>query len=52
MKTDKVLVTGSKGFVGKHLCRRLVEIGTSIINSSKNDENNLDVTDMNQLTIY
>jgi nucleoside-diphosphate-sugar epimerase len=49
MKTDKVLVTGSKGFIGKHICRRLVEVGTSIISSSKNDENNLDVTNMNQL---
>jgi UDP-glucose 4-epimerase len=49
MKTDKVLVTGSKGFVGKHLCRRLIENGTSIISNSKNNENNLDVTNMNQL---
>jgi len=50
MKTDKVLITGSKGFVGKHLSRRLIENGTSIISSSsKNYENNLDITNMNQL---
>ena len=48
MKTDKVLVTGSKGFVGKNLCRHLVEVGNSIISSSNNG-NNLDVTNMNQL---
>jgi UDP-glucose 4-epimerase len=49
MKTDIVLLTGSKGFVGKHLCRQLIKKGTRVISSIGNDENNLDVTDMNQL---
>jgi nucleoside-diphosphate-sugar epimerase len=49
MKINTVLVSGSKGFIGKHLCRRLTEIGMNVVNSSKSDENNLDVTNMNQL---
>jgi UDP-glucose 4-epimerase len=50
MKTSRVLVTGSAGFVGNHLCRHLLELGISIVrNSGANDKNKLDVTDINQL---
>jgi UDP-glucose 4-epimerase len=50
MKTSRVLVTGSAGFVGNHLCRHLLELGINIVgNSGANDKNKLDVTDINQL---
>ncbi len=50
MKISKVLVTGSTGFVGNHLCRQLLQIGINVVGSgSVNDKNKLDVTDMNQL---
>jgi UDP-glucose 4-epimerase len=49
MKINKVLVTGSTGFVGKRLCRELSELGIKIVGSNSNDKKNLDVTNTNQL---
>jgi UDP-glucose 4-epimerase len=50
MKISKVLVTGSAGFVGSHLCRQLLELGINMVgNNSTNDKINLDVTDIKQL---
>ncbi len=50
MKISKVLVTGTAGFVGYHLCRLLLELGISVVGrSSTNDKNKIDVTDINQL---
>jgi len=49
MKTRKVLVTGSEGFIGKHLCRQLLEFGINVVASSDKAKNKLDVTDINQL---
>jgi UDP-glucose 4-epimerase len=49
MKISKVLVTGSAGFVGNHLRRQLLELGSVVVGSSTNDKNKLDVNDINQL---
>src|SRR3989442_13475839 len=49
MKISKVLLTGSEGFVGKHLRRHLTELGTNVVISSGKGKNNLNVTDMNQV---
>jgi len=48
MKINKVLVTGSKGFVGRHLCKHLKEIGTTVVTNTK-ARNKLDVTKIDQL---
>src|SRR6266516_7820040 len=49
MKLSKVLVTGSTGFVGNHLCRQLLELGITVVGSSSTrGKNKLNVTDMNQ----
>jgi len=48
MKINKVLVTGSRGFVGRHLCKRLKEIGTTVVTNTK-ARNKLDVTKIDQL---
>jgi len=45
---DKVLITGSKGFVGKHLCNYLKEDGFQVVtNVSK--QKAIDVTNIDQL---
>ena len=49
MNVNKVLVTGSKGFVGKHLCNRLSKNGLSVVSGDKNDDNKFNVTDMDHL---
>jgi len=48
MKINKVLVTGSKGFVGRHLCKRLREIGIRVVTNSK-EHHKLDVTNIDQI---
>jgi UDP-glucose 4-epimerase len=48
MKLSKVLVTGSAGFVGNHLCRQLLELGINVVGSSSTHKNKLNVTDINQ----
>ena len=30
-KKDKILVTGCVGFIGMHLCEKLIELGYSVI---------------------
>jgi UDP-glucose 4-epimerase len=47
--TNKVLVTGIKGFIGIHLCRHLKEVGIPVASSNTNYEKYLDVTKMDQL---
>jgi UDP-glucose 4-epimerase len=50
MKISQVLITGSKGFVGSRLRKRLLEKGIGIItNALPNETNELDVTDLNGL---
>jgi len=48
MKINKVLVTGSKGFVGRHLYKHLKEIGTTVVTNTK-ARNKLDATNIDQL---
>ena len=31
MKKEKILITGGSGFVGSHLCKKLLEKGNEII---------------------
>ena len=48
MTTNKVLVTGSKGFVGTHLCNYLNENGLKVVcNNSK--QKDIDVTNIDEL---
>jgi len=49
MKISNLLVTGSTGFVGNHLCRQLLDLGINLIRSSSNNEKKLDVTDIDQI---
>lgn len=35
---DKVLVTGARGFLGSHLCRRLIECGAEVHATSRSSE--------------
>jgi UDP-glucose 4-epimerase len=44
----EVFVTGSKGFVGKHLCNRLIETKINVVTNDKN-QHEIDVTDINRL---
>jgi UDP-glucose 4-epimerase len=46
---SNVLVTGTAGFVGSHLCRKFQEIGISVVGRSTDDKNKLDVTDINRI---
>jgi len=48
MKINKVLVTGSRGFVARHLCKHLKEIGTTVVTNTK-ARNKLDATKIDQL---
>jgi UDP-glucose 4-epimerase len=53
MKPTKVLITGSRGFIGTHLCRRLERNGAIVIvNNTIQLENDVDVNDMNQLAHF
>ena len=45
----KALVTGSKGFIGKHLCGRLREVGIDVVAGDSNKRDYVDVSDMNRL---
>jgi nucleoside-diphosphate-sugar epimerase len=49
MNINKVLVTGSEGFVGKHLCNSLSNNGVSVVCGNKNDDNKFNVTDIDHL---
>ena len=44
----KILLTGGRGFIGRHLRKRLVEDGFIIVSTSENLED-LDINNMNQL---
>jgi nucleoside-diphosphate-sugar epimerase len=46
MNINKVLVTGSEGFVGKHLCNHLSKNGINVVSGDKNEDNKFDVTDI------
>ena len=48
MTFNKVLVTGSKGFVGRHLCNYLKEKGLQVV-TNVTKQKPIDVTDINQL---
>jgi UDP-glucose 4-epimerase len=48
MKINRVLVTGSKGFIGKHLCKSLRENGARVVTHG-NEQNMLDVTNLEEL---
>ena len=49
MNINKVFVTGSEGFVGKHLCRHLSGNRVSIVSGDKNEDNKFNVTNIEQL---
>jgi UDP-glucose 4-epimerase len=52
IKKRKILVTGGKGFVGSHLCNRLIRKGIDIVNIQDNKNQvgmSLDVTQLSQL---
>jgi UDP-glucose 4-epimerase len=51
MRISKVFVTGTGGFVGKHLCPFLLNRGVNVVGYSTKEENRLDITDINQLHI-
>jgi UDP-glucose 4-epimerase len=44
----KILVTGSAGFVGSHLCSMLLELGIDVVRDRTKEKYKLDVTDINQ----
>ncbi len=48
MKINKVLVTGSRGFIGKHLCKSLRENGIRVVTHGK-ERNKLDVTNLGKI---
>lgn len=48
MTAKKVLVTGSNGFVGRHLCKRLKELGIQVVTRT-NNQKPIDVTNVAQL---
>ncbi|HSA72519.1 MAG TPA: NAD-dependent epimerase/dehydratase family protein [Nitrososphaeraceae archaeon] len=48
MTIKKVLVTGSKGFVGRHLSARLKEVGLQVVTTDKNRKH-IDVTNVDQI---
>jgi UDP-glucose 4-epimerase len=48
MKINKVLVTGSRGFIGKHLCKSLRENGIRVVTHGK-ERNKLDVTNLGEI---
>lgn len=48
MTINKVLVTGSKGFVGTHLCKLLKENGIQVV-TTLNKQKPIDVTNIDQL---
>jgi UDP-glucose 4-epimerase len=57
-RINKVLVTGSRGFIGRHLCKRLEEVGIAVQTSYKSFDsdlgdnhldNNIDITNMERL---
>lgn len=48
MTINKVLVTGSKGFVGTHLCKHLKENGIQVV-TTLNKQKPIDVTNIDQL---
>jgi UDP-glucose 4-epimerase len=48
MTINKVLVTGSKGFVGTHLCKYLKENGIQVV-TTLNKQKPIDVTNIDQL---
>jgi nucleoside-diphosphate-sugar epimerase len=47
MTVKKVLVTGSNGFVGRHLCKRLKELGIQVVTT--NNQKPIDITNVAQL---
>lgn len=47
MTINKVLVTGSKGFVGTHLCKYLKENGIQVV-TRLNKQKPIDVTNIDQ----
>lgn len=50
MRVAKILVTGANGFIGKHLCKRLIENDFNIADGrSRSYQRPLDVTDLGQL---
>jgi UDP-glucose 4-epimerase len=51
MRISKVFVTGTEGFVGKHLCPFLLNRGVDVVGYSTKEGNRLDITDINQLHI-
>jgi UDP-glucose 4-epimerase len=48
----KILVTGSRGFIGRHLCKRLVDDGYFIATSSSEYHDNFDIKSTNQLQSF
>src|SRR5918994_334503 len=52
METTKVLVTGSKGFIGKHLCTSLRSIPKmDVVSTGKGYDDDLDVTSLNEMQV-
>jgi UDP-glucose 4-epimerase len=49
MTISKVFVTGTRGFVGNHLCRLLLNLGIDVVAYGTKGENKPDITDINQL---
>lgn len=51
-RNKQVIVTGSNGFVGKHLADRLESFGADVVRVSRKSESNVDVTDRTSLTPF
>jgi UDP-glucose 4-epimerase len=49
MKIKRILVTGSSGFIGRHLCKKLENIGIELVINATNGNVPLDVTNYKEV---
>lgn len=51
MKIKRVFVTGSKGFIGQHLCRHLLQIGDRVVGNDKH-QNKFNVSNIHKVKSF